>query len=192
MESINLVPSQYKKGLKQKRYIAVALVGLALCILGLIFLASLPGKQIKIQEKEEARLDKILNHTDLAQIKTTIKALKQGQEDHFNAHQYIAEIDQVSHVNRATLDILVENIPKGFMIHELVMDHEEKTIQIRGQAQGIKVIGAYMIVLNQTKKFETIHYTTRHNGKDKSQGWIEYDLEIKLESVVERGMEALE
>ena len=189
MDCINLVPSAYRKLLKRKKYINLGVTGLALSIIGLMFLASLPRSHINIQQKEQAILEQLLNQNDLQEVKSLIQTIKESNTEKTNIQTALDQIDTSSYITRTTMDIIVDSRPEGLVINEVIMERAEDIISIRGQGVDIQSIAAYIRGLSNT--FKNMTYTTYRNESGKTKQWIDYYLEIKLSPFVEEGQEEI-
>lgn len=191
MNHINLVPIEYKKTLKRKRYIGFGVIMGIISIMGLLFLTFLPMHYIEIQQNEQVILDQMLTHKNLEPAITVMEAIKESKEEQLNAQLILDQIDFTSHITRTTMDIIVGSAPKGLRINELTIEGAQNIMNIKGNALDVKTIVAYIVALYYTEQFENIVYTTHYNKSLQTEGWIDYNLEIKLKSFTNKNGEAL-
>lgn len=190
MNNINLVPIEYEKSFKRKWYVGLGVSAGVIGIVSLMVVAFIPIQQIKMEQEKQAILDQKINREELEIVKAIAEEIKQNQAEKTKAESMVEQINLPSYVTRETMDILVAGAPKGLKMDSLTVGGSEDRIAINGNAEHVTKVVEYIVRLHRTKEFENITYTTNQSGNTELEGWIAYNIDIKLKSLLEE--EAIE
>ncbi len=163
---INLLPKEYIRAQKVKKYILIAAMLILLeCLVFMVTIVIPPISLKKHEENVLQELEFMKNDVRFSEVNQILNQLE-GQKTEFKlwSDQYHT-LKQNDFIHTALLDSLIARLPVGMSINQLELISAEQKISIAGKTNTIEALLNYVVILESLFKQAQIEFNVSEAQK---------------------------
>ncbi len=164
---INLLPKEYIRAQKVKKYILIATMIILLeCLVFIVTVVRPPLSLKKYEENVLLELELMKNDARFAEVNQILKQLE-GDKTEFKVwtDQYNT-LKQNDFIHTGLLDSLVARLPAGMNIDQLELISSEQKISIAGKTNTVEELLNYVVILESIFRQAQIEFNVSEAEKD--------------------------